>query len=294
MASQNKASKDPLALRTVRFAFGILDRTIPPLANRWGFKLFTTPYRYPLPQRERLVKESAEHFDIQYDGKKLQAYTWGTGPIVLFVHGWAGRGLQVSELVQPLVNSGYQVVTFDAQAHGKSEGKTTNLVLMTGALQALCNKLGPIHTIVGHSFGGTIGLYGIKNGLDAQNLVTISTPSVGQGIIDEFLRRINGSASVGQYLRKRVLNLTGQSFDEFTAETSARYISKELPVLIIHDNDDKEAPIYHADALKTVLPHGKTFYTKDLGHTRILRDQKVIERVVTFVKNHPTTTEIAV
>ena len=288
MAQPKKPTKDPLPLRVVRFTFGILDKIAPPLANRWGFKLFITPFRYPLPERERIQKAKAEEFSFNYDGCKLNAYKWGEGPIVLFMHGWAGRGLQCSEMVQPLVDLGYQVVTFDAQAHGKSEGKTTNLILMAGAMRTLINQLGPIHTLVGHSLGGAVGLYSITQGLEVDRIITISTPTVGQDIIDEYLRRINGSARVGRYLRKRIMEMTGKSFDDFTAETTARSLPKSVDYLIIHDKDDPEAPINHAEIVAKAAPHAKTFYTETLGHTRILRNPAVVERITSFVHQQET------
>lgn len=281
---QKSPRKDPFALRAIRFTFTIVDKVLPPIARRWGFKLFITPYRYELPERERKIAAEAQKHFFSYDGLQLKAYSWGEGPTVLFMHGWAGRGLQISEMVKPLVKSGFKVVTFDAQAHGASEGKTTNLIQMVGALQDLIQQTGPIHTIIGHSFGGTISLQAMKEGLEVQKLITISTPSVGQGIIDEFLRRINGSAHVGQYLRQRIWEITGKSFDDFTAETTGKLVPKSLPVLVIHDRDDLEAPIYHAERLVESMPHAQQFFTTNLGHTRIMRNQEVIDRVVEFTK----------
>lgn len=282
MTQQRKPAKDPFALRAIRFSFTILKTVAPPIANRWAFKLFITPYRYPLPQRERLLKERAEHFTFQHDGLKLQAYSWGDGPIALFMHGWAGRGLQCSEMVQPLLDQGFRVVAFDAQAHGKSEGKTTNLLLMADALRALTDEIGPIHTLIGHSLGGAIGLLAINKGLPAKRIITISTPSVGEGIITEFMRRINGNVKTGKYLRKRVLQLTGQPFDEFTAETSAKALPNDFPFLIIHDENDREAQFYHAEAMKSVAPNALMHKSSGLGHTRILRDSAVVDSIVNF------------
>jgi pimeloyl-ACP methyl ester carboxylesterase len=282
MTKQKKHNTDPLPLRIIRFLFTIINVIAPPIAKRWGFKLFISPFRYPLPQRERLVKADAEHFTFTSNGKKLQTYSWGEGPIVLFAHGWAGRGLQCSEMVKPLLDQGFKVITFDAEAHGKSEGKTTNLILMSEDLRALAAEVGPIHTIIGHSLGGAVGLLAIKHGLKAERIITISTPSVGDGIITEYLRRINGSEAVGKYLRKRVLLLAGQTFDQLTAQETVKSLPLNFPYLIIHDQNDSEAPIYHAEALQASAPAATAHFTKNLGHTRILRDPAVLDLISNF------------
>lgn len=283
MTQQKKPAKDPLPLRVIRTTFGILDKVLPPVANRWGFKLFITPFRYPLPERERIVKSKSKQFTFEYDGLKLRGYEWGEGPTIVFMHGWAGRGLQVSEMVEPLVNKGFQVVTFDAQAHGASEGKQTNMMLMAGALRTVLDRYDNIHAVIGHSLGGAIALYTMREKHSVQRLVTISTPSVGQGIIDEYLRKINGSPRVGRYLRKRVMELAGQSFDEFTAQTTAKLLPEDFSYLIVHDKNDSEAAIFHAETLMESAPQAKTFFSEGLGHTRILRDKEIIEKVTSFL-----------
>ena len=44
----------------------------------------------------------------------MKAWSWGSGPTVLLVHGWNGRGTQLGAFIEPLVARGYQVVAFDA------------------------------------------------------------------------------------------------------------------------------------------------------------------------------------
>jgi pimeloyl-ACP methyl ester carboxylesterase len=56
---------------------------------------------------------------------KLAVVEWGEGPVILCVHGWSNRGLRFSPLIEVLADAGYRLVTFDAPAHGRSQGATS-------------------------------------------------------------------------------------------------------------------------------------------------------------------------
>ena len=76
----------------------------------------------------------------------------------------------------------------------------------------------------------------------------------------------------------------GAPFSEYTATYWAKF-APEIPYLILHDKDDKEAAIEHAEALQTLIPKAKVHYTEGLGHVRILRDQSLVKEVIDFIKS---------
>src|SRR5262249_10337057 len=57
----------------------------------------------------------------------LAVWHWGSGPRVLLVHGWGGHAGRLSAFVAPLLDAGFGVVSFDAPAHGISEGRFATL-----------------------------------------------------------------------------------------------------------------------------------------------------------------------
>src|ERR1041385_6579395 len=69
------------------------------IAERTAARLFTTPRRAQRPEAENLLLAKARAFRV--DG--LAAWRWGSGPPVLLVHGWGGRGAQLGAMVSPLV-----------------------------------------------------------------------------------------------------------------------------------------------------------------------------------------------
>ena len=64
--------------------------------------------------------ESAERQDLELEGKRLVAWSWGEGPTVLLVHGWEGRGSQMAAFAAPLAEAGFRAVAFDAPGAASS------------------------------------------------------------------------------------------------------------------------------------------------------------------------------
>ena len=59
----------------------------------------------------------------------------------------------------------------------------------------------------------------------------------------------------------------------------------DVPVLLIHDEEDFEVPVSSSYEIRQNLVNSKIITTKGLGHTKILRDKGVISQVYNFI-NH--------
>lgn len=264
--------------------YPVLEKYLPFIAHRLAAKVFFTPFRFKAPVQELEMADTANQFRFDHNGDSLQAYSWGQGPVVICCHGWSGRGLQFRKFVKPLVDAGFQVVCFDAKGHGRSPGKTSDVSAFSGAIETLASRYPSVHALVGHSLGGAACLFAIKNGLQVNGAVLISTPSVAPEIKDEFLRRIAGTESTGSYLDKYIIEKYGASLEEFSAKNSAVDLP-DLSCLLIYDKHDQDVPIHHGEVLKEVLKQPEWFTTDHLGHTRILRSNVVIERTLGFIHN---------
>ena len=194
-----KKYKTPLLLKIVRWAFPKLERLAPRLAHLYFVRLFFTPLRYSVPEKERKAETFATKFSVEVAGKKVQCYTWGTGKPVLLIHGWAGRATQFRRFIKPLNAAGYSVVGFDGPAHGNSEGRKTSVQEFYEVVCKICEKTGQPVAIIAHSFGGGVALYSAMHGLSFPKLINIASPTIGDEIINTYLRAIGGSASTGEY-----------------------------------------------------------------------------------------------
>ncbi|MCZ6701816.1 MAG: alpha/beta hydrolase [Ignavibacteria bacterium] len=287
---KNKNNKLPIGLIFIRWAFKNLEKTLPWLANRWAVNLFFTPIHFPEPEAEKKMALLGSGFTLKHKEKNIRGYYWGQGPVVVLLHGWSGRGLQFFKLISTLVDNGYRAVTFDGPAHGKSDGKTTDLLEYSEVIAMVAKKFGDIHSLVGHSFGGVAALYAIREGLAINNLVMISTPTIADDIVREFLNKINASPKVGLFFKKYFLNKFGKDFDSFSARVLAEDIN-DLPILLIHDEEDREVPIQHPLLFQEVKPEAKLIRTTGLGHTRILKNERVIDETISFINRNNSLNE---
>ena len=56
----------------------------------------------------------------------------------------------------------------------------------------------------------------------------------------------------------------------------------QMPVFVIHDQQDKDVPVYCASHIYENLPNGKLLITDGLGHRKILGDTQVIRQITAF------------
>jgi pimeloyl-ACP methyl ester carboxylesterase len=281
-----KKDKTPFLLRFVQWGFPKLEKILPALAHRLFITLFFTPLRYKTPPKEIEIRDTAEkvRFKLE-DGVEIQGYLWGTGPIVLFVHGWAGRGTQFRNFFPEVVSAGFRVLAVDGPAHGLSSGRRTDLDGFKNMLFEIEKTVGKINSIITHSFGGVATLYSIMNGLRVNTLINIASPTIGDEIIDTYLRAMNGSKKTGEYFKQYVFDLTGKPFYEFSSEYFIQHIPDDVQVLLVHDRGDVEVPITHPKRLVELRPSTQLLITEGLGHYRILKDQEIIRQSVTFLKH---------
>jgi pimeloyl-ACP methyl ester carboxylesterase len=280
-----KKDKTPPLLKVVRWIFPKLEAIAPFLAHQYFIKIFFTPLNYQIPEKEKEIQAKSEQFTITAASGKIQCYSWGKGPVVLLLHGWAGRPTQFRKFIEVLSDEGFRVVGFDGPAHGNSEGKKTNILEFEEVLRKIYETVGTPQAIIAHSFGGSAVLFSAMKGLPVKKLINIASPTIGDEIINTYLRAINGSAKTGTFFKKWMITRFGKPFDQFTSLYFVKHLKQEIELLLVHDENDKEVFLSHALELKKAYPSTQLLITKGLGHTRILKDETVIRNCVTFIQS---------
>jgi len=286
--SPDKARATPLILRVLRLGFRFGGLISPSLTGQVAAKLWFTPTRFKTPISEQMVLQSS---DVQFENIKhheIATYRWSnTGwgsnePIVLLVHGWSGRGTQLGAFVQPLLDSGFRVLSFDAPAHGKSNGKNTTLYEIAHVVQALSDKYRGFHSIVTHSFGGMCVALAISRGLTTKRLACVSPPRSVTGLVEKFASSLHISTKTKHVLIQKMEQRFGKTvWSELSMERNVNDL--DIPGLIIHDEHDEDIPWQEGKAVSEVWKNARFIKTSNLGHRRILRDSASVETIVNFI-----------
>jgi pimeloyl-ACP methyl ester carboxylesterase len=274
----------PFGVTLMRGALRVLSRTSPGAASRLAEDLFMKPRRFRAPEREKDVLARATTFDVRIGpSTNVKAWSWGSGPTVLLVHGWEGRGAQLASFVDPLVEHGYRVVTYDAPGHGMSDGNRSSLPHFTFALRSVVGAIETPHAIVAHSFGCAAATLALRDGLGTPRLVYIAPPLNPEEYTAKFAEILDLDERVLDGLRSRIEERFMRKWSDYSLQAAA--VEMTAPLLVIHDRDDRETLLREGRALVEAWPGARLITTEGLGHRRILRDEQVVRTAVAFVRN---------
>jgi pimeloyl-ACP methyl ester carboxylesterase len=276
------AAHVPLQLRLLRALFAGVGRMLPGLMGRLAYRLWFRTRRYPEPAAGRRAVERATRATLVVDSIPVAVYRWGEGPVVLFVHGWSGRGSQAAAFLKPLNDAGYRVVAVDAPGHGETPGDRTNLLECARVLAAVGEAYGPLHAAITHSFGGMVLAYAMNHGLAVGRAVCLSAPANVDFLIERFTQTLSMPPAVVAAFRRRMERRFGGDIRELIS-TDANASKLAAPALIIHDADDAGVPWEQGRRIAAAWPGARFLRTAGLGHNRILRDPDVVRQVVAFI-----------
>ena len=254
-------------------------------ATNFVARIFATPLKFNAPERELMMRDSAkkERLLLPSSRKEIQVYVYGYSKTrVLLVHGWAGRGTQLYHLADKILENKMMVVSFDAPAHGLSDGKRTNMIEFIEAIKAIEKKYGPFDAAVGHSFGGMSLINAVAGGFKVNKLVTLGADNSIPEIFDYFVAKMELKPDIGGRLQRLFEKKHNLRLDHFTSEHQAERI--KIPVLVIHDSEDRFVPVSSAVSIRQKLQNGELLITHGLGHHKIFKSPDVVQRVIEFLQ----------
>lgn len=215
---------------------------------------------------------------------QLAVYEWGHGPAVLLVHGWGSNATHLGRLVQPLLSAGFRVIAFDAPAHGKSTGRSTDMVAYANAVALVARDAGPLRAVVGHSFGAAMAMYAARDwGLDASRLVLVSSFNDCNWFLKMFAQHVGLTPEVLRRTRELLTQRYGGRLDWDRMSVTEMLRQAGRPALVVHDENDDEIPFEHGLGMTAALQTAQFKATRGLGHHRVLRNPEVIRRITAFL-----------
>lgn len=256
----------------------------------WGMRLaaffFSKPFRYKRPKRELPIFSRAQRstYLVQKLNKTVWCYHWsGKGPKIVLVHGWSSRATNFYEIIEKLILLDYNVYAFDAVAHGESKGIITNIPELIKTLEELIQEWGPVEAILGHSGGGFASAYVVAQNPRIKKLILISPFNKVTDVFKKYFEMIQLGEKARLLMIGYFTKLTGKKVQELSGELSAQAIRAKT--LVIHDRKDKEVQVEDSIDIAKNLKNGQLILTEGLGHRRILRDEMVINKLVSFLKS---------
>jgi pimeloyl-ACP methyl ester carboxylesterase len=221
---------------------------------------------------------------IENPTETIEYYSWGTGSKrILLVHGWGGKATQYFNFVPALVECGFQVVAFDAPAHGRSTGTFASGPAFARAVRGVAALFGPFAGLIGHSLGGAATVIALAESLGAPRVVLLAPMAFVTPVLESFAQTRNYPPEVIEEL----LRLFRAKYAERILNVPALVERFEYPALILHDPEDLEIPFSHGQAIAERWPGARLIPVPRLGHWSIMRNKRVIRMAVEFLIGGP-------
>lgn len=290
-----------LVEKVTRAGFRLIEAQSPEKAGKLAFWLFCrTPRAKPQSEKERIAIARARTRMAEADlvrlvtsGGSVATHVFRPAPDkadgerVLVVHGYRSRSDHMVALAEALVARGKTVVCLDLPGHGASSGRQLHLGLAVEAIDAAWRQHGPFEAFVGHSFGGPSVMAAAAGAIlhvpprTPSRIVTIAAPSDMKPVFAWIGRRLGLGAAAQQVFEAQVLRLTGRPLSEFRADRMLRGL--QIPMLVIHAEDDKEVAFSNAELMASMGPHVDLMRANRFGHRRVVSAVPVLAATAAFL-----------
>ncbi|MBJ6760441.1 alpha/beta hydrolase [Myxococcaceae bacterium JPH2] len=282
MAENSTNVRTKMMSQALRVAVQGAGTVAPGWVASWAEQVFLTPRR---PRRSRTAESvlaTGRRRFLRLGGEQVAVWSWGHGPRVLLVHGWSGYGGQLTAFVEPLVDAGFSVVTYDAPAHGESSGRTSSLPEMKDMVSAVARATGGPHAVVAHSFGAAAAALAMRDGLSVQRAVFLAPPSDPTTAVRWFADFVG----LPEGVESRLMGKMVERFGHRPAEDRAGLFAPRMrvPLHVFHDAGDAEVPLAAGEVYARLWPGARITRTTGLGHHRILHHPDVVRDAVAFLQ----------
>jgi pimeloyl-ACP methyl ester carboxylesterase len=274
-----------LVLKYIRTKFKLLSSISKRKAAEKALKLFLTP-QYRNKKELPPVFEKAEKLQFQFESDIVRGFRWNhpSPKKALILHGFESSIVNFDHYIEPLVKKGYEVLAFDAPAHGRSTGKTINVLMYKNLILYINQHYGPVQSFITHSFGGlalSLALEEIDHD-QTFKVVLIAPAAETKTAIDNFFKLLKLDQEVRIEFDQLIKQMGGKMPDWYSVSRAAGNIKAE--VLFLQDKNDRMTPLSDVTPIiEQNYPNFRFVVTEGLGHRRIYRDSKVRKEILEFL-----------
>lgn len=273
-----------ISIRFVRYKVKLLALFSLKKAGDELFRVFITPIRPKYIYKSETFSHY-EEISFILQGKKIRGYRCAVpnGKRAMILHGFASTLHKFEHFVQPLMENGWEVLAFDAPAHGLSEGKTAHALDYAAMIKEAVKQFGPVDLFIGHSFGGlAIALALEELHLPQAKIVFIAPATETTSAISGAMQILGiKDPKLRKALENTIIRVSGKPVEWFSVFRAVHQIHNQI--LWIHDENDPVTPIEDVLRVKNeYLPNIQFYFTKGLGHRRIYKDPEVLNTILHF------------
>ena len=259
----------------------------PRKAAEAAYKIFCTPYSTKYPKKSPPIFHKAEKLSFEMEGSTIRGFRFlpehPNGKKILIVHGFSSYAYKFEKYILPLKKEGFEVLMFDAPAHGSSDGKLINAYIYSKAILKIEVLYGPIYGFMGHSLGGLASALAFEALPNRENrkLVLVAPATETERAIENFFTIIPADEKVKLAFREMIIEMTDQPVSYYSVSRIVKNLNS--PVLWVHDKQDTICPFADVKPLLSLdLPHVKFLITENMGHSRVYKDNKVCNEIIHF------------
>lgn len=273
-----------MALQLIRTQFGLLGALSKKEAARRAFNLFTTPQSRVLHPHTPLFQK-ADALQFVLAGGAVHGFRWGrSDKKVLILHGYESSVVNFGQYVEPLLAKGYEVLAFNAPAHGRSEGLTINVLDYQRFILHILQSFGPVTSFITHSFGGlalSLALECLPHN-ETWKVVFIAPATETTRAVDNYAKLVRLSPAVREELEGHIQRINNKPASWYSLTRAAAAIKAQ--VLFLQDKQDTLTPLTDVEPLMAKgYPNFQFRISDGLGHSRIYRDPSTVESVIRFL-----------
>ena len=265
-----------LSLMAIRGGLASLDAVSTRVAARAAGQLFLRPPPAPFA---RNVAGMGKRVELSTAAGRAIAWKYGAGPAVYLLHGWGGRGFQLSGFVGPLVAAGRTAVLLDAPGHGEASAGQSSVVAFAQALEAAAAHFGPAEGVVAHSLGAMCVIIALADGMPINRVVFLAPGSNLESAAGRFQQIVGLRPATMQVLKEQLEARFEKSWDHY----GLARLQLKVPLWVVHDEQDEDVPISETHTLVQQWAGAQLEVTQGLGHYRVLRNADVIAKSVNFL-----------
>jgi len=272
-----------------KMLFRFLDLFAPAIGASQIYKLMSTPRIRKLRDFEEKILDNSRRERVKFKNFDIQTYRWGDpeNKLVFLVHGWEGQAGNLTGLVDLLLQKGYQVMAFDAPAHGKSSRGKTNMFEFTEFVSIMFKEYQP-EVIISHSLGSVTaaGVLRRNGDIHIKQWILITAPHNFKDKMNEVSDYLGLTNRTMSRLIEMVEKDAGEPLEMLNMKEYCGNLKNVSEALIVHSKEDRILSIDLARKVHRDFPLSKLIELDGFGHYSILWSEELKEVLSTQLNSN--------